>query len=88
MSDRSYLISKLQTYKQIVENEIKDPVATQLLAETIQELSFESTAKRPTGEWKIGGKTTHYHYCSICGNDGDLQDNFCPNCGAKMKGDK
>lgn len=41
MSDRAYLISRLQTYKQIVENEIKDPVATQLLAETIQELSFE-----------------------------------------------
>ena len=41
MSDRAYLISRLQAYKQIVENEIKDPVATQLLAETIQELSFE-----------------------------------------------
>ena len=41
MSDRAYLISRLQTYKEIVENEIKDPVATQLLAETIQELSFE-----------------------------------------------
>lgn len=39
---------------------------------------------RPKGEWKIGGRTTHYHYCSICGKDGDLQDNFCRNCGAKM----
>ena len=44
---------------------------------------------RPKGEWKIGGKTTHYHYCSICGKDGDLQDNFCRNCGAMMqKGSK
>ena len=42
--------------------------------------------ERPHGEWKIGGKTTHYYYCSICGKDGDLQDNFCRNCGAKMKG--
>lgn len=42
---------------------------------------------RPQGEWKIGGKTTHYYYCSICGKDGDLQDNFCRNCGARMKGD-
>lgn len=42
---------------------------------------------RPKGEWKIGGKTTHYHYCSICGKDGDLQDNFCRNCGAKMHQD-
>lgn len=40
--------------------------------------------ERPKGEWKIGGRTTHYHYCSICGKDGDLQDNFCRNCGAKM----
>ena len=41
--------------------------------------------EQPKGEWKIGGKTTHYYYCSICGKDGDLQDNFCRNCGAKMK---
>lgn len=41
---------------------------------------------RPQGEWKIGGKTTHYHYCSICGKDGDFQDNFCRNCGADMRG--
>lgn len=42
----------------------------------------------PIGKWEIGGKTTHYHYCSICGKDGDLQDNFCRNCGAKMKGEE
>ena len=41
--------------------------------------------ERPQGEWKIGGKTTHYYYCSICGKDGDLQDNFCRNCGADMR---
>lgn len=28
--------------------------------------------EQPKGEWKIGGKTTHYYYCSICGKDGDL----------------
>ena len=42
--------------------------------------------ERPQGEWKIGGRTTHYYYCSICGKDGDLQDNFCRNCGADMRG--
>jgi hypothetical protein len=42
--------------------------------------------ERQQGEWKIGGSTTHYHYCSICGKDVDLQDNFCRSCGARMKG--
>ena len=50
------------------------------------EYLIELQNKRPQGEWKIGGRTTHYHYCSICGKDGDLQDNFCRNCGARMKG--
>ena len=41
--------------------------------------------ERPQGEWKIGGRTTHYYYCSICGKDGDFQDNFCRSCGADMR---
>lgn len=25
--------------------------------------------------------------CSLCGNRGDVWYNYCPNCGAKMRGD-
>lgn len=47
--------------------------------------------KGPQGEWIEGyhdGFTTHD--CSVCGYSKEgthLQYNFCPNCGARMKGD-
>ena len=46
------------------------------------------------GEWipqdhnkRIGCATTalfYYPKCSACGNNGNYDMNFCPNCGAKM----
>jgi hypothetical protein len=50
------------------------------------------------GKWVLVG-TNEHHYetsveekCSLCGRyvyryDTELQDNYCPNCGAKMDGD-
>lgn len=60
------------------------PTVTPDMAQVLAYESGKASADRPTGKWKIGGKTTHYHYCSICGKDGDFQDNFCRNCGARM----
>lgn len=42
------------------------------------------------GEWidKSGGIEGAWNYCSVCGEQAiDLYD-FCPNCGADMKGNK
>lgn len=42
--------------------------------------------ERPTGEWILHGMI---YYCSNCGHDcGESGDNFCGNCGAKMKGEE
>ena len=50
------------------------------------------------GEWILVG-TNEHHYetsvkekCSLCGRyvyryDTELQDNYCPNCGARMDGE-
>ena len=35
------------------------------------------------GEWIPNSPFTGN--CSECGADGNLKDNFCPNCGAKME---
>ena len=46
-------------------------------------------ADKPQGEW-IGGRIGHYpgYECSLChyGVQPWNTTNFCPNCGAKMKG--
>lgn len=55
------------------------------LQETIRKL----TKERPQGEWIDTGDMQEYwaeeYQCSICGAK-DHRHNYCPNCGAQMKG--
>ena len=49
-------------------------------------------ADRPQGEWervsadKYVQHAYHFYRCSKCGYDHIGKTNFCPNCGARMKG--
>ena len=55
---------------------------------------YGQNEERPQGEWKHNNFDEHY--CNKCGNfalwseeaDGyyEVQSNFCPNCGADMRG--
>ena len=58
---------------------------------------LELTADRPQGEWIWGNEKKSWHKCSVCGEPAysyydELADDveelfdFCPNCGARMKG--
>lgn len=39
------------------------------------------------GEWIVKSNgTTNYYACNKCGNAGDIQDKFCRECGADMRG--
>ena len=49
--------------------------------------------KQSEGEWikqvkvaRAGVPLLHYYQCSLCGVYIAKQANYCPNCGAKMKG--
>lgn len=41
--------------------------------------------ERPQGEWKMDSIGA---YCSNCHTHPDYTTNFCPNCGADMRGDE
>lgn len=46
--------------------------------------------ERPQGEW-IPNYTSQFmnpgRSCSLCGKIVEFAENYCPNCGAKMRGD-
>ena len=68
--------------------------------EAFEKAKCEILAAQPkTGEWQITDAYPHNVYCSECHKrfaqthwsvweDGSLPRNFCPNCGADMRGEK
>ena len=45
---------------------------------------FEPTER--TGHWTNRYNEVFKYYCDKCGTGSDLRTNFCPNCGADMRG--
>lgn len=81
---------------------IEDPTCPLHIAATVYQYITEAPAadvvERKRGEWvwktesKLDEHTGEYwgeEYCScpFCGKDSDWEHNFCPNCGADMRGD-
>ena len=57
-------------------------------AEAMTELMMLPSVQHRKGQWidKSGGIEGAWNYCSVCGEQAiDLYD-FCPNCGADMRG--
>ena len=61
----------------------------QINAATLYEAGYR---KQSEGEWVVKWMSTFPQYepseyeCSICGYKRSVLHNYCPNCGAKMKG--
>lgn len=60
----------------------------------ILKAKYGHNEERPQGEWTDtyweDAYQQYFHTCSICKKEIEktCYDNFCPNCGAKMKGEK
>lgn len=74
------------------------PFATQngeKIAEAI-DMAIEALSERPKGEWILSDNPNMLYECSNCGHGFQKQvhgksvvfyaQNFCPNCGADMRG--
>ena len=60
---------------------------------TNEAIALWNTRKQSEGEWVYNrGQAPNepLYFCSLCGDGGSEygMDNFCPNCGAKMRGGK
>ena len=100
MSMISELVDRLRTESKSMGKYGTDYMATLLMqaSATIITLSEKARADRPQGEWIVTDEDgwangTHALICSECGEGYHLNIervigdwNFCPNCGAKMKG--
>ena len=90
MSMISELVKELRNEAQEVRlcsNECESAEILDRAADTIEMLS-EKAREPKRGEWidRSGGIEGAWNCCSVCGEQAiDLYD-FCPNCGAKMKG--
>ena len=78
-------ISKEETQKLL--KELQKPYKVVILSES--EIEFVKLY----GEWtdlSTDGRHTGWIACSVCGqeppNESNLRTNFCPNCGARMRG--
>ena len=65
----------------------------EIVKEAVERFKEEyEVADRPQGEWEMQEDIDGlYGICSICGHDADFSHyykayNFCPHCGARMKG--
>ena len=61
-------------------------------ADEALDIAIKALEERPQGEWIIDGHHIRCNRCNeyICNTDREgniIPNNFCPNCGAKMKQD-
>lgn len=86
-------MKKEKQIKEMADDLIKTRIAGCMTACYIAtELYNAGYRKEKQGEWKRFGDYGVAHWCSICDRkivveQGDMDMNYCPHCGARMVGD-
>lgn len=86
MTDREKLVELL------VNNPHLDVLYGEEYADAADQLIANGVTIREPGEWinqsfTLNGGTVHLYVCSKCGCEKGYEENFCPDCGAPMKGE-
>lgn len=85
-----------ELYKQAIDEVEKPSDSFQRLCELVYDKGYQAgeQSKRPHGKWEylVTGLTSlGFDYCSCCNFPTPIyldKPNFCPNCGADMRGDQ
>lgn len=79
------VIDNAPTVEEVSEIEFKEPLPPVKAQKIVKALS-----KRSQGEWVAIEPYTHKTFCPFCKEDTRFEvgkyDNFCPNCGADLRG--
>ena len=95
LEDRMYAVADNGMVIILTADSYDEAIRKAKARQTVEQVTGKLQAsERPQGEWEHNNFDEHY--CNKCGNfalwseeaDGyyEVQSNFCPNCGAKMKG--
>ncbi len=74
------------TAAEVVSKKHNIPLAD--LLDTFAEIPAADVAPIVHGQWIVDCEGCYYPYCSECQHEPKELSNYCPNCGAKMDGDK
>lgn len=86
----SGLIQKSELIEGVQKYFVNNSIHKNDLAEVIAKLPTVEAKPVVHGEWMeaIGENYWFDYTCSICGELEEFEYNFCPNCGADMRGEK
>lgn len=62
-------------------------IYTHEVFELIDEVPTADVRENVRGEWKVcdAKPPTWWYECSVCGKAGNVEYNYCPNCGSEMR---
>ena len=89
--DRNRIGEILFHYSRMQSDEVKNVLLE--VAKGVREIPAADVVERKTGEWihNPGGESEFdagdFYICDQCGSAEWQDSNFCPNCGADMRGD-